>query len=143
MSEIAVSWCTFQASLDTGAGTISAVLSTSTQASSKVLVDSKGVYFDKITVTVGLGTSVVLTSVPEGASANTGTIAEVGSIDINGTASDVLDSSSNVAVQKNDSGSKKLTFIFPSTVPPSYTVLSDVNVTVKVSDAGQTYVIAS
>lgn len=142
MSEIAVKGCIFQASLDTGVGTITAGLSTTTEGSNKVAVDSKGVYFEKITVTIASGSSVVLNSIPTGASSNTGTLKTSDTIDISGTADNILDSRSEVAVQKNDSGSKVLTFTFPTSTSP-YEMTYPVNVTVKVSDAGQTYVIAS
>lgn len=142
MSEVAVKGCIFQAYLDTGVGTITAGLSTTTRESDKVAVDSKGVYFDKITVTVASGSSVVLSSIPPGASANTGTLASPDTIDIMGTASNILDSRSDMAVQKNDSGSKVLTFTFPTgSNPPTMTY--PVKVNVKVADAGQLYVVAS
>lgn len=143
MSEIAVKGCIFQASLDPGVGTITAGLSTTTKESDKVAVDSKGVYFEKITVTVASGSSVVLNSPPSGAGSNTGTLAQADTIDIMGTANNILDSKSSKAVQKDDSGSKVLTFTFPTSTTPPSTMTYPVNVTVKVLDAGQLYVVAS
>lgn len=142
MSEITVKGCIFQAYLDTGVGTITAGLSTTTKESNKVAVDSKGVYFEKITVTVASGSSVVLNSIPPGASENTGTLAKADTIDIIGTANNILDSKSNVAVQKDDSGSKVLTFTFPTGSNPPTTTYP-VKVNVKVADSGQLYVVAS
>lgn len=142
MSEIAVKGCTFQASLDTGTGTINALLSTTTKESEKILVDAKGVYFEKITVTVGAGTTVVLNTPPSGASSPNGVLNAPDTIDIQGTASNVLDSASNKAVQKDDKGSKMITFTFPTSSSP-YTMTYPVNVTVKVLDSAQTNVIAS
>lgn len=141
MSELAVKGCSFEASLDTGQGSISATLSTATTPSKDVLVNNKGVFFDKITVTVASGSSVTLTSPPPGATSNEGKLLVSDTIDISGTAGDILDAGGNKAVQKDDDGSKSLTFTFPA--PQGAVTTYSVNVTVKVSDAGQTDVTAN
>ena len=141
MSELAVSECSFEASLDIGEGDINAILSAVSVPSTDVLVNDKGVYFDKITVMIASGSTVVLTTTPPGANSSTGELLVPDTIDIEGTAEDILDSDNKKAVQKNDSGSKILTFTFPA--PHGATVTYPVNVTVKVSDAGQADVIAN
>ena len=141
MSELAVLGCTLAASLDEGVGTISATLAPASMPSQYVLAEGKGVYFDKLVVTVGAGSSVAV-SPPPGASSGTGTLAAADTIDILGTAENILDlPSENKAVQKGDKGSKILTFTFPAT--GGGTVTAPYNVTVEVTEAGQTSVIAS
>lgn len=145
MSELAVQGCVFKASLDVGAGTIApSSLTTITQPSSKdfcINETDKGIYFEKITVTVGSGTTVTVTTPPSSATSPTGTLMSPDTIDINGTADNILDSNDKKAVQKGDKGSKSLTFTFPAS--NSSTVTGNYNVTVEVNDAGQTDVIAS
>lgn len=146
MSEVAVQGCTFKASLNTGEGTISpSSLTASSQPSNKNFVvvseSDKGTYFDKVTVTVASGTTVVVTSPPETATSTTGTLMSPDTIDIEGTADNVLDSNGKKAVQKGDKGSKSLTFTFPA--PQGAVTTGDYEVTVEVDDAGQTDVIAS
>lgn len=136
--ELAVQGCTFKASISPG--TISASCSTSTPASTAVLVNSKGVYFDKITVIVPSGTSVTLVSPPPGATSPSGTLLAAGTIDISATGSNVLDGSGKKAVLKGDNGSKSLTFTFPA--PEGSTTTFAVNVKVEVDNPGQTDVIA-
>lgn len=141
MSELAVTGCTFKASLETGVGTISALMSTMTPPSDFVLAENKGVYFDKITVILGTGSTVTVTPehLPSGATSPTGTLTAIDTIDINGTASDI-ESEGKPAVQKGDSGEKLVTFTFPSSgsggVPGTF------KVTVEVEDAGQSSVVA-
>lgn len=146
MSDIAVLGCTLQASLDEGIGSISVLsIAVSNQPSSDNFhtdgVTDKGIYFDKVTAVIPAGTTVTLTSTPAGASANTSVpLASPVSIDISGTAGDVLDKNNKKAVQENDEGSKVITFIFPDTSAPTPkpTIQYQVNVTVTVKKAGQT-----
>ena len=146
MSEVAVQGCTFKASLNAGEGTISpSSLTTSSQPSDKdfavVSESDKGIYFDKVTVTVASGTTVTVTSPPETATSTTGTLMSPDTIDIEGTADNILDSNGKKAVQKGDKGSKSLTFTFPA--PQGAVTTGDYEVTVEVDDAGQTDVIAT
>lgn len=137
MSEVAVSNCILE--ISSTAGSISAVsVLPSNEPSDKVLVNDKGVFFDKIVASIT--TATINATVP--GTTNTGVLVS-GSIDINGTASNILDSGNKKAVQKGDKGTETLTFTFTTTsVPPSTTTV-DLPVTVEVSDAGQTDVIAS
>lgn len=139
MSELATSSCSFKASLETGKGSIEAELSTETQPSQKVEAGS-GVFFDKVTVTVASGASVVLTTPPEGAISPTGQLMAPDTIDIAGTADNITDSSGKSALQKGDKGDKELTFTFPA--PNGATTTSSVKVIVEIDDAGQSNVIA-
>lgn len=143
MSELAVQGCSFEASLDPATGSnITASLSAVSQPSSDIFVGNNGVYFNKITVQVASGAKVTLNNPPEGAISTLGELMAPDTIDITGTAGDILElPSENKAVQKNDEGSKSLTFTFDA--PNSTKVTSPVEVTVKVSDAGQTDVIAT
>ena len=146
MSELAVQGCTFKASLDTGVGTISpSSLTTNTQPSNKdfaIVSDSdKGIYFDKITVTVASGTTVNVASPPATATSTTGNLLNPDTIDIEGTADNILDSDNKKAVQKGNKGSKDLTFTFPA--PQGAVVTGKYKVTVEVDDAGQNKIIAS
>lgn len=137
MAELAVQGCTFKASITPGS--ISAQCSTTTAPSSDVLVSNKGVFFDKITVTIPSGSSVTLTAPPTGATSPTGNLLAPDTIDISGTASNVL-SGNKKAVLKGDNGSKAITFTFPG--PQGSQVPSPVTVKVEVDDPGQTDVIA-
>lgn len=137
MAELAVQGCTFKASITPGS--ISAQCSTTTAPSSDVLVSNKGVFFDKITVTIPSGSSVTLTAPPAGATSPTGNLLVPDTIDISGTASNVL-SGNKKAVLKGDNGSKAITFTFPG--PQGSQVPSPVTVKVEVDDPGQTDVIA-
>ena len=147
MADLAVTGCTLEASLDTGVGSITAEpLTVQNQASSKNFVKDKGIYFDKITVVIPATTTVTLNTQPEGASSPTSVaLGASTTIDINGTASNILNASdSKSAVQEGDSGSKTITFKFLNTSsPPSPTVEKGVKVTVKVKKAGQTSVSAT
>ena len=138
MSEVAVRGCNIK--ISSTAGSISAVsVKPSNSPSSDNLVDDKGIFFDKITASITNATIKV--TVP--GTTNEGTLAS-GSIDIAGTASNVLDSNDKKAVQKGDKATKTLTFLFtitPPATPPTTPV--DLPVTVEVDDAGQTDVIAS
>lgn len=127
MSELAVQGCTVTATSESG--TVSALMSLSL-SSQDILVSNKGVYFDKITVTLLSGTTVTT-------SAGTGTLVAPTPIDINGTASNILESGKK-AVQKNDSGNNSsVNFMFPYSTSPV-----PIPIKVEVTDAGQTDVIA-
>lgn len=136
--ELTVKGCTFKASISPGS--ITANCSTTTQPSNDDLVNNKGIYFDKITVTIPTGASVNLPSMPPGATSTTGQLMAPDTIDIKGTADDVLDGSGNKAVLKGDNGSKTVTFTFPA--PQGAVTTYGVNVKVEVDNPGQTDVIA-
>lgn len=138
MAELAAKGCTFKATISPGS--INASCSAASQPASDKLVGSNGIYFDKITVTVASGASVALTSPPPGATSPTGQLMAPDTIDIAGTAGDILDSNDKKAVQKGDNGHKTLTFTFPA--PNGATTTYGVDVTVEVDDPGQTDVIA-
>lgn len=118
MSELAVQGCTVSITSGQSATTIQIT----TPPSDKVFVGTKGVYFGDIDVslaTITLG-SLVCAS---------------GTITIKGTASNILNSSGDKAVQKNDTTTKTLTFTDSSTG-----ATSDLPVTIKITNAGQTVV---
>lgn len=121
MSEVAVQGCTV--SVTSGQSVTSIQITTS--PSDKDFVDDKGIYFGDIDVS--------LTTITSGS-----LVCASGTITIKGTASNVLDSNGNKAVQKNDSATKTLTFTNPSTG-----ATSNIPVTIKITDTGQTDVIAS
>lgn len=121
MSEVAVQGCTVSITSGQSATTIQIT----TSPSNKDFVDDKGIYFGDIDVS--------LTAITSGS-----LVCASGTITIKGTASNVLDSNGNKAVQKNDSATKTLTFTDTSTQ-----ATSDIPVTIKITDAGQTDVIAS
>ena len=121
MSELAVQGCKIQITSGQSAKNILVT----TKPSSAVLINNKGVYFDSIDVSLKAVTAGNL-------------LLESGTITINGTASKVLDENGKKALQKNDNATKK--FSFTDTVSGS-TVSADV--TVKITDAGQSDVIAS
>lgn len=146
MSELAVKGCTIEASLEEGKGTISASpLTVTNQPSDKNFVGDNGIYFDKITVQIPATTTVTLTPQPSEASSPTSIpLGASETIDISGTADNILNGSDKKAVQQGDDGSKTITFKFMNTSsPPSPTVEVGVKVIVKVTDAGQTAVIAT
>lgn len=140
MSEVAVQGCSLK--ISSTAGNISAVsVVPSNSPSSDNLVNNKGIFFDKITAQIT--TAKIEPTTPVAGTTNVGILAS-GSIDIAGTASNILDSNNKKAVQKGDKATKMLTFLFtitPPTTPPTTPV--DLPVTVEVDDAGQTDVIAS
>ena len=144
MSEVAVQGCTVEASLETGKGSISTSPQITTSPSSYNFADNKGIYFNKVSVSIPAGTTVTLTTPPAGASSPTSVpLVAPATIDIEGTADNILDSSDNKALQKDDEGSDTITFSFPDTAtPPTPSITQDVKVTVKITNAGQTDVIA-
>lgn len=122
MSELAVSGCTVK--ITSGQTAISITIITS--PSSDISVNSKGVYFGDIDVT--------LIAVTQGSF-----VCPEATLTIKGTASNVLEiAGSKKAVQKNDSATDTFTFTDPSTL-----VTKDLTVTIQITDAGQTDVIAS
>lgn len=120
MSELAVQGCTVSITSGQSATTIQIT----TPPSNKDFVGTKGIYFGDIDVS--------LTAITSGS-----LVCASGTITIKGTASNILDSGGNKAVQKNDSATKTLTFTDSSTG-----ATSDIPVTIKITDAGQTDVIA-
>ena len=144
MSELAVLGCSFEASISPAVGSgITADLSASpsTPPSTDNFVGDNGIYFDKVTAIVASGATVVLNTPPAGATSPSGVLSAPATIDINGTVSNVLDSSDKKALQKGDKGSNSITFTFPA--PNGTTVTSPVVVTAEISDAGQTDVTAT
>ena len=135
--ELVVEGCTFKASVNPGS--ISANCSTSTTPSADVLAGGNGVFFDKITVKIPSGASVTLTSPPPSATSSSGKLMAPDTIDISGTADNVL-SGNKKAVLKGDNGTKTITFTFPG--PQGAKVPYGVSVKVEVDDPGQTDVIA-
>ena len=119
MSELAVKGCTISITSGQEAST---KLITS-QPSDKVLVGSNGVYFGDMTVK--------LTSVVQGAY-----VCEEAELTIKGTASKVLNSDDEKAVQKGDNASDSFTFKNPQGSEITATVR------IEITDAGQTDVIA-
>jgi hypothetical protein len=139
LSELAVLGCSFKASISPAVGskiTASLSASPSTPPSTDNFVGNNGIYFDKVTVIVASGATVVLNFTPSGAISPSGKLLVPATIDINGTASDILDSSDKIALQKGDKGSNAITFLFPA--PNGTTVPFSVVVTAEISDAGQT-----
>ena len=141
MSELAVQGRRFK--ISSTAGSISAVsLATTTQPSNKNFADNKGIFFDKLTVNIT--TATITPSVPVAGTTNSGILAS-GSIDISGTADNILDSNGKKALQKGDKTTKTFSFVFtltPTPPSPPYTTSVDLPVTVEIDDAGQTDVIA-
>lgn len=140
MSEVAVQGCSLK--ISSTAGSISAVsVVPSNSPSSDNSVNNKGIFFDKITALIT--TAKITPTTPIAGTTNEGILAS-GSIDIAGTASNILDANNKKAVQKGDKATKTLTFLFTIT-PPATPPTTPVNlpVTVEVDDAGQTDVIAS
>lgn len=126
MSAIAVLGCTIEIDTDGVEGNIHVTVGKT--PSSDVLVENKGVWFDKINVTLDAG-----------ATYNGGTLKSLASWDIAGTASNIL-SGNKKAVQEGDNGtSVELAFVTDSTPPVTYPLA----VKAKVSDANQDKVIAS
>lgn len=129
---IAVEGCTIEYS--TSPDNIDLSLSTSLSApSQKVLQKGNKAYKDKITITV-LSGSITLTSTPEGASSNTGTVPP-GSIDITGT-SEKSKTKGESFVLVDDEGSSTFVCVFPQSSGSS-PIPVDVTITAKITDAGQ------
>lgn len=140
MSELTVKGCTLTATVDTSDGTLTC---SPTESSTKLpsdycKVNGKGIYFEKVVAQI-TSASILALSPPSGATSPTGTFTGQETIDIKGTAEYVLEEGKK-AVQKGDKGSKKITFIFPA--QGGGTVTGSYEVTVEVTDAGQTDVTA-
>lgn len=142
MSMLAVQGCTVKASLETGKGSITTSPQITTSPSSDNFADNKGIYFDKVSVMIPSGTTVTLTSLPAGASSPTSIpLVDPATIDIEGTADNILDGSDKKALQQDDEGSDTITFYFPDTAtPPTPSISKEVKVIVKITNAGQTVV---
>lgn len=140
MSELTVKGCTITASVDASDGTLtcSPIADESKLPSDFNLVDGKGIYFEKVVAQI-TSASILALSPPLGATSPTGTFTGKETIDIEGTAEYVLEEGKK-AVQKGDKGSKNITFIFLA--QGGGTVTGDYEVTVEVTDAGQTDVTA-
>lgn len=117
MSELAVLGCTV--SITSGHTTPNPIVIT-TQPSSNVSVNGKGVYKGTISVTVAPIAD------PSGNTSTGGTIT------IDGSGSNCLVDGSN-AVLKNDSGSQSFPFVNASSAP-----VGSQTVSIKITDAGQT-----
>lgn len=140
MSEIAVQGCTFSASIPELEGSLISYSVTPPIPSTLNLVDNKGIYAGEITVTLNAGVTATLT----GYTTVSPTTSPV-DVKIQGTADNVLELSNGTekkAVQKGDKGTGTLSF---EAVPSGSTapILVAVSVTVEVTNAGQTVVIAS
>lgn len=120
MSELAVKDCTI--SIKDTSITATAIQIT-TPPSSDNFVGDKGIYFGTISVTLSGLTKGNLTCA-------------TGVITIDGTCSDILDSSNEQVVQKGDSGSAELEF-----TDSSSGTTTAIEVEIEVSGAGQTDVL--
>lgn len=140
MSEIATSGCTFKASISSTDGSLISYQVTPPSASDKILVNNAGIYSGEISVTVDSGASAVLASYPTPGFTVSPTVSPA-TVKIKGTASNVLEDD-NKCIQKGDSGKGTLTFpVANNNTGATFTV--DVEVTVEITDAGQTDVTAS
>jgi putative lipoic acid-binding regulatory protein len=119
MSELAVKGCEVKIT----SGQSASKIQITTPPSSDMFVGSNGIYFGDI--------DVQLTSITSGS-----LTCASGTITIKGTNDDVLNSDGEKAVQKNDNGTKTLTFTDSSTGSTS-----DLPVTVQITDTGQTDVL--
>lgn len=140
MSEVAVQGCTFTASIPELTGSLISYNITPPSPSEINFAEDKGIYFGEITVTIDSGVTATLT----GYTTVTPTASPV-NIKIQGTAGNMLELSGlteDKAVQKGDKGTGTLNF---EAVPSGSTsaVAVAVPVTVEVTSAGQTTVIAS
>lgn len=121
MSELAVKDCTISIK-DTS---ISATaIQITTLPSSDNFVGDKGIYFGTISVTLS------------GLTKGNNLVCATGIITIDGTCSDILDSSNKQAVQQGDSGSAELEF-----TDSSSGTTTPIVVEIEVSNAGQTDVL--
>lgn len=142
MSALAVKGCTIEASLEEGVGSISTSPQIVSSPSTDNIVGENGIYFDKVSVMIPSGATVTLLTPPTGASSPTSVpLVDPATIDIDGTADNILDSSDKKAVQEGDEGSDSIVFNFPDTAtPPTPSITKSVKVIVKITDAGQTVV---
>lgn len=146
---LAVQGCTFKASVNPAVGTLSGgTIQAVSLPSQDIAVNSKGVYFDKISVTI-TGATLTLTS-PVGMASISSSQPSPGSADIAGTAVNVLEGSAQTgkkAVLKGDSGTaSQVVFMFaivPTPPQPPFETPFPVDITIEVDDPGQTDVEAS
>ena len=138
MSELAVKGCVVSLSSTLGQLSITSKNPEETQ-SDENFVGSNGIFFDK--VTVDLSGLTITPATPVAGTTNQGVLS-TGSIDIKGTASDILDKDDNKAVQKGDKETKTFSFVFTNSPPATGTTPVDFPVTAEITDAGQTDVIA-
>lgn len=124
MSAIAVQGCTISIDTVGVAGVIH--VTTGVTPSDEILIDNKGVWFDKINVTLDAG-----------ATYNGGTLSSPASWDISGTADNVLNEGKK-AVQEGDNGESALL-----SFPMSSGGAQQTKVKAKITNAGQDVVIAS
>lgn len=134
MSELAVKGCTLK--ISSTMGSVNASLQVTSTPSSDILVGDNGVYFNKLSVSIS---SATITATVAGTT-GTGTLSS-GSIDIDGTEGEVLNSSDEKAVQKGDKATKTFAFTFTTTSSPPSQISVNVPITVEVTDAGQTDVL--
>ena len=120
MSELAVQGCTIEIT----SGQKASLIQITTPPSAKVKAEGKGIYFGDIEVS--------LTAITQGSLS-----CPSGTITISGTASNVLNANGDCAVQKNDTATD--TFTFTDSSSGSTT---DLPVTILITDAGQTKVVA-
>lgn len=132
---IAVQGCTIGYSVD--GGTVSVVGEVSA-ASSHNSVNGNKCYIKNITVDILAGTTVLLTTPPEGAASGSGTLVLPGTITISGTSSKTSDGE-NAFVLQDDDGSASFQFAFPASSGTN-PVTSDVTIKAEVSKAGQNVV---
>ena len=131
MSELAVKGC--MVSLTSTAGSLTPSLKSPFETQSQVnFVGENGIFFNKVTVDL----SGLTISSPVAGTTGTGTLAS-GSIDISGTADNILDKNDNKAVQKGDKTTETFTFTFTNAPPATGTTPVDLPVTVEITDAGQ------
>lgn len=128
---IAVQGCSIDYDLpDDALGSVSLVAEAA-EASGKVSAGGQAAYKNQISITVTSG-SVTLSSIPEGATANQGTVPP-GSITITGTST--ATTQGNKFVLQDDDGENTFACIFPG--PNGSTVPADVKIRAKVTGAGQ------
>ncbi len=133
MSELAVKGC--KVSLTSIAGSLTPSSKSPLETQSQVnSVGENGIFFDKVTVDL----SGLTISSPVAGTTGTGVLPAGSSIDISGTADNILDKNNNVAVQKGDKTTKTFTFTFTNAPPATGTTPVDLPVTAEITNAGQT-----
>lgn len=136
---IAVQGCTLQVTSTLGAVVPSYVITSS--PSSDCSINSKGIYFDKITANL-MGTTIV-PATPVAGTTNKGTLTEPNetTADINGTGNNCVELNGAVSkpcVLQDDTVTKTFTFMFETTTTPPGTTPVEFPLTIKVLSAGQT-----
>lgn len=129
---VAVQDCTIDYDLpDDALGSVELVTEVA-PAAGKVSMKGKKAYNNKISIAVASG-SVTLSSTPEGATGNTGTVPP-GLIEI-ASSSEKAHTQGNDFVLKDDDGEETFVCIFPG--PNGSTVPADVKIRATVTDTGQ------